>query len=306
MCTVTWLQHDHGYEVFCNRDELHTRKPALPPRLHERNGVCALAPVDAEAGGSWIGVNEFGVALCLVNHYPHNIPPLRGVRGVSSRVREDAHKSSNTPLKGEIDGAKKYRSRGLLLTELLDCASLEIIAARLEREKLEQYPPFMLLAFGLHAPFRLLRWDEKKLRHKRLLATDLPVTSSSFETESVIASRRRVFNQNLSEEQTITPEVLARFHRSHEPERSAYSVCMHRADAASVSLTHVRVNRAHAELRYSPHAPCLESKPESFHLQLNLKNALLVESDQALARENAEIIAESIAAQVMAMESQHG
>lgn len=282
MCTVTWLQHEDGYEVLCNRDELHARKPALPPRFSERSGVRHLAPVDAEAGGSWIGVNEFGVTLCLVNHYPANNSLLRGV-----------------------EAKKKYRSRGLLLTELLDCASPEIIAARLEHEKMERYPPFMLLAFGLRAPFRLLVWDEKTLRHKQLNDADLPVTSSSFETDSVIASRRRVFNQHFSREKIVSPEMLVRFHRSHEPERSAYSVCMHRADAETVSFTHVRVGRAQAELRYLPHAPCVESKPERFHLRLNLTNALLVEGYQALARQNAEIVAESLAAQVMAMESQH-
>src|SRR5687768_12141538 len=69
MCTVSWSHQDDGYHLLCNRDERHTRKPARPPRVHERSDVRFIAPIDGDHGGSWIGVNQFGLSLCLLNRY---------------------------------------------------------------------------------------------------------------------------------------------------------------------------------------------------------------------------------------------
>ena len=269
-----------GYEVFCNRDELHSRKPALPPVLVMRNGVRYLAPIDAAGGGSWIGVNEFGLTLCLVNHYPVTssvattrgdiIPPLREVSTASRDLQ-------NTPFTEEIvrDAShggialNEYRSRGLLLTELLSSASPEIVATRLAHETMAQYRSFILLAFALHEPFRMFVWNEETLLAKRLTTAALPVTSSSFKTESVIASRRHVFNETVRAKESESPALLASFHRSHIPERSAYAVCMHREEAETVSFTQVRVQPGHAELHYLPHAPCAGSAAQRFNLRLH-------------------------------------
>src|SRR5260221_11105891 len=67
MCTVSWLHEDDGYHLLCNRDEKLSRAPALPPRIQERNGVRYVAPIDGNFGGAWIGANEFGVSICLLN-----------------------------------------------------------------------------------------------------------------------------------------------------------------------------------------------------------------------------------------------
>ena len=67
MCTVSWFHEPGGYQLFCNRDEKLSRKKALEPRQWTREGVRFTAPIDAEAGGAWIALNEFGVSLCLLN-----------------------------------------------------------------------------------------------------------------------------------------------------------------------------------------------------------------------------------------------
>ena len=69
MCTVTWLPGRNEYRLFFNRDERKTRKPAAPPALHEHHGVRQLYPVDGTAGGTWLGVNEYGVTVGILNHY---------------------------------------------------------------------------------------------------------------------------------------------------------------------------------------------------------------------------------------------
>jgi uncharacterized protein with NRDE domain len=92
MCTVSWIHQDGGYQLLCNRDERCARKPALPPRLQGRGEVRFIAPVDGEHGGSWIGVNQFGLSLCLLNRY------------------QDRERETTEPMV----------SRGLVLLELLD------------------------------------------------------------------------------------------------------------------------------------------------------------------------------------------
>lgn len=248
MCTVTWQILEDGYEVFCNRDELKTRKPALPPCFAECNGVRYLAPVDPEGGGSWLGVNEFGLALCLVNHYPCN-------EGISS-------------LPG--DHEKGYRSRGLLLTGLLDCASPATVLKRLWHKALDQYRPFLLLAFELHGRFRMAEWNGLDLHVRQLKQADLPVTSSSFATNAVISLRKENFAQLAQRHVSRPHEMLVKFHHSHLPARGAYSVCMHRSDAETVSFAHMHVTNTNAELRYYPAAPCLAKKPESSSLRITL------------------------------------
>lgn len=68
MCTVTWFrEHDGSFHLFSSRDEKLTRSAALPPRVFETDGVRWMAPMDPDGDGSWIAVNEFGVAACLLN-----------------------------------------------------------------------------------------------------------------------------------------------------------------------------------------------------------------------------------------------
>jgi hypothetical protein len=66
MCTVSWVHQKDGYQLLSNRDEKHTRKPALAPSLRQQRQVRFLAPIDGDQGGSWIGVNQFGLSLCLL------------------------------------------------------------------------------------------------------------------------------------------------------------------------------------------------------------------------------------------------
>ena len=67
MCTVTWCSEGTGYALLFNRDEARTRSPAFPPEHRLRRGVRLISPLDPDAGGTWLGVNEFGVSVGLLN-----------------------------------------------------------------------------------------------------------------------------------------------------------------------------------------------------------------------------------------------
>lgn len=228
MCTVSWLIADGGYELFDNRDESRRRSPALPPRLEVLEGVRALAPRDGDAGGTWIGANELGLALALLNAW---------------------HLDVSEPPRGFV-------SRGLLVRSLLDAGTAAEVEGRLRAASLERFRGFCLAAFepGLPAP-RTLTWDGAELRE---VAPALPLVSSSLGPQRAHRERRRVL-AGLVEGRAPAPldrELLEAFHASHLPERGPWSVCMHREDAHTKSCCHVRVDPREVVVRYAPGPPC--------------------------------------------------
>lgn len=77
--------------VAANRDEdLH--RPAELPSVRDNDGVRILAPRDTQAGGTWIGVNAFGVFAALTNRYTPSPNPNARSRG---KLVLDALRSSS-------------------------------------------------------------------------------------------------------------------------------------------------------------------------------------------------------------------
>ena len=82
MCTVTIITVDSaaqcapdsgsaargkGIRLACNRDELRTRPAALPPIIRTFGNRKAIMPVDPISNGTWIAVNDAGIAATLLN-----------------------------------------------------------------------------------------------------------------------------------------------------------------------------------------------------------------------------------------------
>ncbi len=70
VCTLTlaWqLFEDTPIAVAANRDEAIEREAEPPARFHEEPLV--VAPRDVAAGGTWIGVNEYGLVAGLTNKW---------------------------------------------------------------------------------------------------------------------------------------------------------------------------------------------------------------------------------------------
>lgn len=243
MCTVSWLHQSNGFELFCNRDERRTRKPALPPLVTELQGVRAIAPRDGDFGGSWISVNEFGLALSLLNLHSGTDFSLSGHRG-QAKVRPT-----------------QFISRGLLLMALADCRSGEEVAERLNKTSLEKFQPFTLLTLTPNEDTLIVQWNGSACAIDREGDARMPLTSSSFDSGNVIETRKQLFSE-LPLPAGINTEVLRGFHRSHDPAPGAYSVCLHRPDAETVSFSHVKVDSDRVTFTYHPNAPCREGKAE--------------------------------------------
>ncbi len=218
---MTWMFRDDGYELFFNRDEVRTRLLGFPPTVREVEGVSFIAPIDADAGGTWMGVNQFGLSVCLLNGY-----------------------GRKTPVKTD------YTSRGLLVLSLLDCTDQPAVGLRLAALNMAEYRPFTLVAFEPKKSVKAWVWDGTDLQVQEEIHR--PLISSSFRLTAVAEHRRHLFCELGSH----SVNALTDFHRSHVPEAGPFSVCMHRDDAQTVSLSRVVVTSTDVGFHYVPGPPC--------------------------------------------------
>jgi hypothetical protein len=216
--------------LLCNRDERRARQAALPPFLQHCRGVRCIAPKDGDGGGSWIAINEAGLTFCLLNRYAC----------------------------GECCGPTKtdYRSRGLLLMELIDCQSLAEVQTEISGCNLEEFQPFTIVVLSPVKPVLLCSWDSHNLLFECDGDSAMPLISSSLDQKGVEACRKRLFQKLLAERGEPDVQTLFEFHRSHLPARSAYSPCMHRRDACTVSFSWITVAKDTIRFCYLPVAPC--------------------------------------------------
>ena len=226
MCTVTWSQESGGYLLFFNRDERRSRLPALAPRCEEEDGVSFLAPRDADAGGTWVAVNEFGLTVGLLNLY-------------------QAAATLPSPV-GKI-------SRGLLVRALATAPDAASAAELLASQDLTAYQPFTLVVATPGQTTRSYDWDGRAAGAWQ--PAQPPIVSSGHDVVGATRARRELFAA-LGEPARLTFQDLLSFHSSHLPEKGAYSPCMHRADAKTVSLVVVRVGEERVEMAYAPGSPC--------------------------------------------------
>ena len=240
MCTASWLIRPDGYELFFNRDERNERSRAFGPERLQSGDREAVAPRDADANGTWLGVNDLGLTVGILNAWD------------ASEV---------------ID--VEPRSRGLLVRDLLAEPSQEAVRSRLQNEDLSRYRGFHVLAFEPGREPIGHRWDGRTLASS---IVEAPICSSSFEGAAVRTERRRQFEdlRRRHEEGSSVQlgELLELYHASHYPERGPYSVCMHRDDASTVSCTHIDVRAGAARMRYTDGPQCENEFGEPIWLPL--------------------------------------
>ena len=125
MCTVVILRRPgHAWPVViaANRDEMRERTWAAPAR-HWPDRPDVIAGLDTLAGGSWLGVNDHGVAAAILNR-PGSLGPAEG-----------------------------KRSRGELVLDALDHADAGAAAAALAEINPGAYRTFNLLIADPEAAF---------------------------------------------------------------------------------------------------------------------------------------------------------
>jgi hypothetical protein len=227
MCTVTFIARRNGYALGMNRDEKLSRVAGLQPRLTHLNGRAILAPSEP-GGGTWIGANDTGATLALLNWY-----------SITSRVAGHA------------------ASRGEVVKLALSSDSPALVDATLKELPLGRVNPFRLI--GVFPACKAVvewRWNLQHLERCEHRWRTNTWISSGFDEPGAQQTRGQAFKAALRQSSAGTADWLRRLHRSHGSERGPYSTCMHREDAATVSYTEVSVSRHNVTMRYAPAAPC--------------------------------------------------
>lgn len=236
MCTASWLTRAGALHLFFNRDELLTREPAAAPQIRVRDGTRWAAPVDGRAGGTWIAVSEAGLVLALLNRSEGWPPPTA-------------------------------RSRGHLISELVSASGRIELAERLLGQPLAELSPFRLLTLRHGESYGLVGgWDGRRLELSEVAADLGLLCSSGLGDERATSARGAVWERHRARAKEWTPEAQREFHRDHSPRRSAWSVCMHRREARSVSFTEIRIDSRQAALTYHDAPPCADAADRELRL----------------------------------------
>jgi uncharacterized protein with NRDE domain len=135
MCTLIVFHRcfaDAELVIAANRDE-YLDRPAELPALRSWHGRTVLAPLDARAGGTWLGISDAGVFAALTNRPNPKPDPSR-------------------------------RSRGLLVADALGASSAAEAARRLAELPAGAYNPFNLFVCDQRDAFVAVYEEKAEIR----------------------------------------------------------------------------------------------------------------------------------------------
>jgi Transport and Golgi organisation 2 len=183
MCTVLFIPKDNSVYFASLRDENPLRPKAIEPRKDISHTIQFLAPRDAFAGGTWIGVNEFNNVIILLNG------------GFENHIKQCNYK----------------KSRGLIVVELLQ-SELPVIDWNLM--DLTDIEPFTLVIWSDNNLFQLV-WDGQN-KHKNLIDSTVPHiwSSSTLYNQSAKENRRQLFINWAATDPVISQISLLNFFKS--------------------------------------------------------------------------------------------
>jgi hypothetical protein len=233
MCTVAFAPAaSGGYVLGHNRDERLSRARGIAPALIAAEPLHFLAPRDPEAGGTWIGVNAAGMTVCMLNAAE---PPER-----------------------ELPAPP--RSRGLVAWEALRQPSAVAILDMLSADDLSDVRSFQLAVASPGSPWSRpsllhVRWNGFGLSWDVLSGAQVLVSSTKDQARAEL-ERRASWARLLDGAGSVERERIAAWLAGHEPEPGAWSACMHREDARTMSRTVVDVGPEGIRLEYLDGQPC--------------------------------------------------
>ncbi|RZW18653.1 MAG: hypothetical protein EX260_08760 [Desulfobulbaceae bacterium] len=211
MCTVSWWKNGSEYGLLFNRDESRKRLDALPPRVHNDTGCRYLSPIDADAGGTWVFVNQYGLIGCILNNYPSQAIEM-----------------------------PKTVSRGLLLKSLGCQQNIDSVQAAITQTRLMNYQAFFILVMQARS-MSLFTWDGARLIVSKDDAIKRPLTTSGYRTRDVTKFRIDTYKELCGADAEPSQRQLACFHSQFHPDFPAHSVLMSRPETRTVSQSQIRV-----------------------------------------------------------------
>ncbi len=180
MCTVIFIPGKNQQHFASLRDENTDRPLAIVPDLYTEGKITFLAPKDAKAGGTWVGVNEMGCVIILLNG------------GFEKHIVRGPYQ----------------KSRGLIVSELLISESPVV---RWNTMELKEIEPFTLVIWYKENLFQLV-WTGEEKKQIRLNEQISHIWSSATLYDSgVKANRKKLFERWIANSPVINMESLMSF-----------------------------------------------------------------------------------------------
>ena len=223
MCTLSVIRppRDGVLRIAFNRDELLARPNGLPPRIVRAGDGFAIMPLDAQAGGTWIAVNDRGLAMAVLNVNRAAAPPP-------------------APM-----------SRGAIIPRLIHCASVSEASRAASVLPITMLAPFRLVLIDRDAMATIVSDGSTATTHE-LDAPPVMFTSSALGDHLVERPRRELFHAMVRD---AAPETQDAFHDHRWPDRPHVSVSMRRPGAATISRTVIEIGAKSVCMRYADVAP---------------------------------------------------
>lgn len=223
MCTVTYLPLENdSFVLTSSRDVSPTRKPAIyPASLQGQSGKICF-PKDGEAGGTWIGTNETGRTVVILNG------------------AFESHKM-NPPYR---------KSRGLVVKDILDAKDFWDCIQNYNLNGVEPFTLLILDWFDLFEFWELV-WDGER-KYLKQLDTIKPTiySSSTLYDEKMRQKRQRWFDNWLIDNPNYSQSDILNFHETAGEGNIEESVFMKRSYVETVSITSIQRQKEAAKWFY--------------------------------------------------------
>jgi uncharacterized protein with NRDE domain len=230
MCTLIALHRcipGATLVVAANRDEFEDR-PSLAPALRETEHGTVVAPLDARAGGTWLGVGRDGMFAAITNRRSQTPDPRR-------------------------------RSRGLLVLDALAAGSASDAAAAARKTPPGSYNPFNLFVADRERAFAVSYADSASCIELEPGAHVIGNADLSAQPPVKLTRLAERTAQLAGAPGDSLLDRLAELCRSHEGGSAPTdAACVHAGRYGTRSSTLLRLGEADAgsQLLYADGAPC--------------------------------------------------
>jgi uncharacterized protein with NRDE domain len=178
MCTVVVLRRpNHPWPLIlgANRDE-NAGRAWLPPARHWPDRDHVVAGLDQLAGGTWLGVNDYGVLACVLNR-PGTLGPL-------------------------VD----KRSRGELPLEALEHAEASVAAEALAFLDPDAYRPFNMVVADVRDAYWIASFEGARKIHVEPLLDGVSMLTAHDLNDEEHSSRQRLYRPQFEAATPPDPE----------------------------------------------------------------------------------------------------
>ena len=225
MCTLSFIAAENGYRLAMNRDERIARGAGTVPQQLALDGTRVVFPGDG-ADGTWVGVNEYGIALALLN-WNEPSPPA----------------------------GTDFQSRGRLIPAIINSRSLAELEAGIRL--LDRLRPFRMAGvFPAEQSVREWRWDGRGLEALRHSWESRHWFSCGLSDEQARLVRGEICAEEWKKPDSGSSAWLRTLHASHTG-GSVFGMCVHRDDVQTLSFTEIHCTAEKIAIEHFLGSPCL-------------------------------------------------